>query len=153
MTALSEKLTALATALATLTGHEWEVYDDFNALRQGVRQGRIFVSFLSIPDGFENPIGHYEVRQAASIAIHTRLKFSSDSSRVTEAIDYPAALPDFVFRAAETAGVEIVADNGDRHAAIEVNLRPQIDTSPDKIGDCNTASVWTIYHNEPSSRP
>ena len=150
---LSAKLTALSDTLATLTGHSWAVYEDFTPLQPGQRQGRIFVPFLSIPEVFNPPIGRYELRQMVTVGIHTRLKFASTSDRIAEAVDYPAALPDLIFRAAETADAEIVATNGDRHAALEVSLRPQIDTDAKLIGDCNTAAVWAIYWDEPSSRP
>lgn len=141
---LSTDLTTFAENLTTETGHEWAINEGFDALVSGVRQGRIYVNWHTIPEGMEQWL--YEV----SVQFDTRLQSQNSADRLSN-IDYSLALNAHIQKAALDL-LDVTPTNGDRHAAVLDDARQNVDVRPGNIDVVTTTHLYTVQHTEPEVR-
>ncbi|MEM6432376.1 MAG: hypothetical protein AAF773_00745 [Cyanobacteria bacterium P01_D01_bin.115] len=146
MEALSTALATLATDLTTESGHDWALGTPFDPLETGIRQGRIFVNYHSIPEALEDSVVY------VTVEFQTRLLAADDADRVGN-IDYSIELNRHIQRAAYNR-IELEPVNGDRHGALLNSAWQNIDSRPDDINEVSTTHFYQIQFDvEPLRLP
>ena len=132
----STVLNTAASALTTSTGHTWAVATPFPVRVNGVRVGRIFMPYHSVPKGLEG--WQYE----ADIVLQTELMVPDSADIAALAYDYAKDLHQYVKPA--FSGHSIEARNGDRHCGIEILNRQNVEQLPANIVLISTTHLYRV---------